>query len=67
MPLEIKTKEQRRIKSKVDKWALISPNKTERLRKNEDDALDQIEIKRLRTTRGENKGNQIRREVQGER
>jgi len=67
MPFEIKVKEQRWIKSKADKWALIYPNKIERLWKNEDDALNQIEIKRLLTERVENKSNQVIIEVQSER
>ena len=67
MPFEIKVKEQRWIKSKADKWALIYQNKIERLWKNEDDALNQIEIKRLLTERVENKSNQVIIEVQSER
>jgi len=66
MPSEIEIKEQRRRKSKVDKWDLITPNKIKRLWKNEVDAINQIEIKRLVIKRGEDKSNQVRREVQSE-
>lgn len=66
MPFEIEIKEQRRRKSKVDKWDLITPNKIERLWKNEVDAINQIEIERLVIKRGEDKSNQVRREVQSE-
>jgi len=66
MPFEIEIKEQRRRKSKVDKWDLITPNKIKRLWKNEVDAINQIEIKRLVIKRGEDKSNQVRREVQSE-